>query len=219
MIKVLVVDDHKIVRDGIAALLKHNKNIKLVGDCKDGNEVIPFMDKHDVDVVLMDIMMEDVNGIEATKMIFDKYPETKVLTLSMNNDYDYIHEMLKVGANGYILKNTSGEDLVKAIETVAEDKPYFSPEVTDIVMNNYMQPESTRKKTSKNKELADLLTKREIEVLQLIAQEFTNVEIAEKLFISRRTVDTHRRNLLQKLGVKNSIGLIRFAYSNGLIED
>jgi DNA-binding NarL/FixJ family response regulator len=219
MIKVLVVDDHKIVRDGIAALLKESKNIKLAGDCKDGNEVLGFLATHDVDVILMDILMEDVNGIEATKMVFEKYPDIKVLTLSMNKDYDYIQEMLKVGANGYILKNTSGDDLVKAIETVAEGKPYFSPEVTDVVMNNYMTPESKRNKTSKNKDIAAQLTNREIEVLQLIAQEMTNNEIAEKLFISRRTVDTHRRNLLQKLGVKNSIGLIRFAYNNGLIED
>lgn len=219
MIKVLLVDDHMIVRDGIAALLNDAKNIKLVGDCKDGSEVLGFLGDNPVDVILMDIMMDSINGIEASKMVLDKYPEIKILTLSMNNDYDYIQEMLKVGAAGYILKNTGGADLISAIETIASGKPYFSPEVTDIVMNNYMNPADQKKSSNKSPELVKQLTKREIEILELIAQEFTNVEIAERLFISRRTVDTHRRNLLQKLAVKNSIGLIRFAYSNGLIKD
>lgn len=219
MIKVLIVDDHKIVRDGIKALLQNTKNIQWVGDCKDGSEVVGFLNNKVVDVILMDIMMETINGIEASKIVLEKYPDIRILALSMNNEYDYIQEMLKVGAAGYILKNSSYEDLVTAIETVATGKPYFSPEVTDIVMNKYMHQGKKTKSTSKNQSLVDQLTKRELEILELIAQELTNIEIAEKLFISRRTVDTHRRNLLQKIGVKNSIGLIRFAYSNGLISD
>lgn len=219
MIKVLIVDDHKIVRDGIKALLQNTKNIQWVGDCKDGSEVVGFLNKKTADVILMDIMMETINGIEASKIVIEKYPDIRILALSMNNEYDYIQEMLKVGAAGYILKNSSYEELITAIETVATGKPYFSPEVTDIVMNKYMHPGNKTKSTSKNKTLVDQLTNRELEVLELIAQELTNNEIAEKLFISRRTVDTHRRNLLQKIGVKNSIGLIRFAYSNGLISD
>jgi DNA-binding NarL/FixJ family response regulator len=219
MIKVLIVDDHKIVRDGIKALLQNIKNIQWVGDCKDGSEVVGFLNKKIADVILMDIMMETINGIEASKIVLEKFPNIRILALSMNNEYDYIQEMLKVGAAGYILKNSSSEELITAIETVATGKPYFSPEVTDIVMNKYMNQGKKTKSTSKNQSLADQLTKRELEVLELIAQELTNIEISEKLFISRRTVDTHRRNLLQKIGVKNSIGLIRFAYSNGLISD
>lgn len=219
MIKVLLVDDHKIVRDGIAALLENEKNIKLVGECTDGSEVLGFLADNKVDVILMDIMMKNLNGIETSKLVLEKYPDIKILTLSMNQDYDYIQEMLKLGAAGYILKNTGAEELLNAIKIVAEGKPYFSPEVTDVVMNKYMNKSEERTPTGKNPGLVAELTNREIEVLQLIAQEYTNVEIAEKLFISRRTVDTHRRNLLQKLGAKNSIGLIRFAYNNGLIKD
>ena len=219
MIKVLLVDDHKIVRDGIGALIKSNKDIKLSGECTDGSEVMGFLANESVDVILMDIMMPNINGIEAGKMVMEKYPDMRILTLSMNNDFDYIQEMLKLGAAGYILKNTGGAELLTAIKTVAAGKPYFSPEVTDVVMNKHMNKNESTKQSGKNTALLEQLTKREIEILKLIAQELTNVEIAEKLFISRRTVDTHRRNLLQKLGAKNSIGLIRFAYSNGLIKD
>ena len=219
MIKVLLVDDHKIVRDGIAALLNGEKNIKLVGECTDGSEVMGFLSNHSTDVILMDIMMEKLNGIDTSRLVLEKYPEIRILTLSMNQDYDYIQEMLKIGAAGYILKNTGAEELLHAIKVVAEGKPYFSPEVTDVVMNKYMNKSEPKNSIGKNPGLVEELTKREIEVLQLIAQEYTNIEIAEKLYISRRTVDTHRRNLLQKLGAKNSIGLIRFAYNNGLIKD
>jgi len=220
MIKVLLVDDHKIVRDGIGALIKSNKDIRLIGECTDGSEVMGFLANEKVDVILLDIMMPNINGIEAGKMVMEKYPDMRILTLSMNNDFDYIQEMLKLGAAGYILKNTGGAELLKAIKTVAEGKPYFSHEVTDVVMNKHMHnKESESKDKSKDPELVNQLTKREIEILKLIAQEMTNIEIGEKLFISRRTVDTHRRNLLQKLGAKNAIGLIRFAYSNGLIKD
>ncbi|MEA1874033.1 MAG: response regulator transcription factor [Bacteroidota bacterium] len=219
MIKVLLVDDHKIVRDGITALLKSEKTIKLVGECTDGSEVMGFLASNKVDVILMDIMMPNINGIEAGKMVMEKYTDMRILTLSMNNDFDYIQEMLEISAAGYILKNTGGAELIKAIKTVAEGKPYFSPEVTDIVMNKHMNKQKTKKTTRKNSELLEQLTNREVEILKLIAQELTNIEIGEQLFISHRTVDTHRRNLLQKLGAKNSIGLIRFAYSTGLITD
>lgn len=223
MIKVLLVDDHKIVRDGISALLKEEKKFKLVGECTDGSEVMGFLATTNdaVDVILMDIMMPNTNGLDTSKLVLEKYPEMRILALSMNKDFEYIQEMLKIGAAGYILKNTGGPELISAISTVAEGKPYFSPEVTDVVMNKHMHTSEggSPKRNGKNEALLNELTKREIEILKLIAQELTNVEIADKLYISRRTVDTHRRNLLQKLGAKNSIGLIRFAYSNGLIED
>jgi DNA-binding NarL/FixJ family response regulator len=219
MTKVLIVDDHKIVRDGIAALISSEQNISLVGQCTDGSEVVEFLKHHDTEVILMDIMMPNMNGIEATKLAMKEFPDLKILCLSMNNEYNYIQEMLNAGAAGYILKNTGADDLLTAIKTVAEGKHYFSPEVTDIVINKHISGNKPDAKAEENAKLLQSLTNREIEVLKLIAQEMTNVEIADKLFISRRTVDTHRQNLLQKIGTKNSIGLVRFAYSNGLIED
>lgn len=217
MIKVLIVDDHKIVRDGISALLKQSKDINFTGECTDGSEVMGFLTNNKVDVILMDIAMHNTNGVEASKMVKEKYPDIRILALSMNDDFEYINEMMKVGVEGYCLKNTSGEELEKAIRVINDGNHYYSQEVTNIVMTSHMQTGKKTKKTP-DKHLVEQLTKREIEILQLIAQEYTNVEIAEKLFISRRTVDTHRRNLLQKIGVKNSIGLIRFAYTNGLLE-
>jgi DNA-binding NarL/FixJ family response regulator len=216
MIQVLIVDDHQILRDGIKALLHKAKTIKVIGEINDGSKVLDFISTNKPDVILMDILMKEVDGIQATQLIKSKYPEIKILALSMNNQYSYIESMLKAGASGYILKNTGGDELVHAITMVFEGKTYFSEEVTGIVMKSYLEPEPIKKS---DKDLLNQLTKREIEILKLIAQEFTNQEIADKLFISKRTVDTHRRNLLQKIEVKNSIGLIRFAYNNGLIED
>jgi DNA-binding NarL/FixJ family response regulator len=217
MIKVLIVDDHKILRDGIKALLKGNKEITVVGECEDGNQVLQFLNDTPTDVVLMDIMMENVNGIETTRLLKEYYPDVKVIAVSMHNDYSYIQRMLEAGANGYVLKNTSSNEMVTAIIRVFEGKTFFTQDVTDIVMKNHMTSDEDKRKMP-DAELIKSLTRREIDVLKLIADEYTNNEIAEKLFISRRTVDTHRRNLLQKIGAKNSIGLIRFAYSTGLID-
>jgi len=217
MISVLIVDDHKILRDGISAILQTNRDIKVSGECEDGNDVLNFLKSHKVDVILMDIMMPKMNGIDCTKIVKSKHPEIKILAISMHNESNYIQSMMEVGANGYILKNTSGEEMYKAIKTIHEGKSYFASEVTDSIMNSYLHPTKDNKK--KNKLTIDVdLTEREVDVLKLITEEYTNKEIGEQLNISNRTVDTHRRNLLRKIGAKNSIGLIRFAYNSGLID-
>ncbi|MDA3911074.1 MAG: response regulator transcription factor [Bacteroidales bacterium] len=217
MISVLIVDDHKILRDGISAIFKTDSDIEIVGECEDGSEVLGFLKSNKVDVILMDIMMPKMNGIDCTKLVKSEYPKIKILAMTMHNESSYIHAMLEVGANGYILKNTSGDEMHKAILRVFEGKPYFASEVTDVIMNSYLQP--TKSKENKNKITMDVdLTKRELDILKLITEEYTNKEIGEQLNISSRTVDTHRRNLLRKIGAKNSIGLIRFAYNSGLID-
>lgn len=217
MINVLLVDDHKIIRDGIKALLATTDSINIVGECDDGVQVLPFLRDHEVDVVLMDINMPKLNGIETTALVTEKYPKVKVLALTMHNEEGYISKILKTGAMGYILKNTGKPELVNAIEKVHESSSYFSDEVASIMMNKYMK--NTKPKTTPIGMVSVTdLTKREIEILALIANELTNIEIGEKLFISPRTVDTHRRNLLQKLGVKNTAGLVKFAIHNGIVE-
>jgi DNA-binding NarL/FixJ family response regulator len=217
MISVLIVDDHKILRDGISAIFDKDSKIKIAGECNDGTEVLDFLKKNKVDVILMDIMMPKMNGIDCTKLVKSEYPEIKVLAMTMHNESSYIQAMLEVGANGYILKNTSGEEMHKAILMLNEGKSYFTNEVTDVVMNSYLHPETNKAKN--NKIALDIdLTKREVDILKLITEEYTNKEIGEQLNISSRTVDTHRRNLLRKIGAKNSIGLIRYAYNSGLIE-
>jgi len=216
MINVLIVDDHKILRDGIKAILHGNKNIHIVGECEDGILVIDFVEKHKVDVILMDIKMPQQNGIETTKKILKKYPNIKILALSMHNEEAYIINMLKAGASGYILKNTGEIELLEAINKVFAGEIYYSLEVANVVMSKYVN--SSLKAKSTNFEISvDDLTKREKEIIVHIASELTNQQISEKLFISPRTVDTHRRNLLQKLGVKNTAGLVKFAMSNNML--
>lgn len=218
MIKILLVDDHKIIRDGMKALLFGNSDIEIVGECNDGDEVLPFLEKNEVDVIIMDINMPVLNGIDATTKIIEKYPEMKILALSMHNEEGYISKILKAGAMGYVLKNTGKKELIEAISKVYENGNYFSDEVATIMMSKYMKNNNSRQKQPRSLARVENLTKREVEILSLIAEEMTNVEIGDKLFISPRTVDTHRRNLLQKLGVKNTAGLVKFAMQNGLLD-
>lgn len=217
MIKILLVDDHKIIRDGIKAMLSDAENIEIVGECEDGALVLPFLDKNKVDVIFMDVSMPDQNGIETTKQVIEKYPDAKVIALTMHNQESYITKMLKVGAVGYVLKNTGCDDLLNAIKSVSSGQSYFSRDVSEIMMSKFM------KKPTDNYVNPDMistedLTTREKEIIKLISDELTNNEIAKKLFISPRTVDTHRRNLLQKLGVKNTAGLVKFAMNNNLLD-
>lgn len=222
MIKILLVDDHKIIRDGIKALIQSEPNIHIIGECSDGVEVVPFLEKNDVDVVLMDINMPKMNGIETTSFVSEKFPNVGVLALTMHDEEGYISKVLKAGALGYVLKHLGKSELIKAIIKVANKENYFSDDVAAIMMSKYMKSGSTSsnpplKKVSNSLISIDELTKREIEILSLISEEMTNNEIGEKLFISPRTVDTHRRNLLQKLGVKNTAGLVKFAVQNDLV--
>lgn len=216
MINVLIVDDHKILRDGIKAILSGNKNINIIGECSDGAEVADFIEGKSIDVVLMDIKMPKQNGIETTKQLLKINPNLKVLTLSMHNEETYIVNMLKAGASGYILKNTGETELFEAINKVYNGEIFYSLEVANVMMSKYMN--NVTKSKSTNFEISvDDLTRREKEIIVHIANELTNQEIAERLFISPRTVDTHRRNLLQKLGVKNTAGLVKFAMSHNML--
>jgi len=212
-IRILIADDHKIFRDGIRALLDKEKHISVVGDVANAGEVIDFLEKNEADVILMDIDMGKTDGIDATFILKKKYPEVNVLALSMYGEHNYILKMIEAGANGYILKNAGKEELLTAINSVAAGGSYFSREVSLRLFENINKLHKT---TSSNSEIP--LTNREIEILKLIAQEFSNSEIADKLFISIRTVDTHRRNLIEKLGVKNTAVLVKYAIKKGLIE-
>jgi len=216
MIKVLLVEDHKILRDGLKAALSGNKEVKVIGECEDGNLVMEFLEKNEVDVIMMDIKMPIMGGIETTQQVNEKYPNIKILALSMYNEEAYIMKIFKAGASGYILKNTSIAEMIEGIKKVYAGEIFYSLEVANIMVSKYMN--KTIKAKSKNTSITiDDLTKREKEIIKLISNEFTNQEIADKLFISARTVDTHRRNLLQKLGVKNTAGLVKFAMINEML--
>jgi DNA-binding NarL/FixJ family response regulator len=212
-IKVIITDDHKIIRVGLRGLLDRETEIEVVGEAESAADTLALLARTPVDVVLMDIDLGDTDGIQATRMIKEQHPDIHVLGLTMHEETDYIVKMLEAGASGYLLKNAGREELLSAIHTVAKGDSYFSQKVSTTLLQALTHPKaSTEKKTFQTP-----LSEREIEVLRLIAQEYSNGEIAEKLFISIRTVDTHRRNLLEKLQVKNTVGLVKYALDKGII--
>lgn len=213
LIKILLVDDHTLIRDAIRAHLS-GENYQIVAEASNGKEAIEMIEKAQPDIVFMDINMPGQDGISTTREIKKKYPELEVIALSMLQESQYIRQMFEAGAKGYLLKNCSEEDLKQAIDHVLEGKVYYSPEVSDSLIQGFVQP----RQSGAGGSVRVKLTNREKEVLSLIAQEYSNREIAEKLFISIRTVDAHRRNLLEKTGSKNAAGLTLFALKMGLID-
>jgi DNA-binding NarL/FixJ family response regulator len=209
-IRLLLADDHGIIRDGIKLMLNKTPEFEIITEASNGQEVLDYLKKNpkSIDVVLMDINMPIMNGIEATQVITDKYRNINVLALTMHIEETYISNMLKAGALGYILKESNKTDLIEAVKSVASGKKYYSNEVSVTLINSLMTGSQ-----NKDKELSE----RELEVLTYIASGNTNNEIGEKLFISGRTVETHRRNILSKLDVKNTAEMIKYAIKNNLV--
>ncbi|MBE7441123.1 MAG: response regulator transcription factor [Flavobacteriales bacterium] len=209
-IKILIADDHTIIRNGLKLMLDKNSKFKIVGDVNSGSAAIDFIEKNSnqVDIVLMDIDMPGMNGIEATKILTSKHPHIKVLALTMHKEEKFINDMINAGALSYILKETDIPELVQAIENTALEKKYYSNEVSMSLINALMK---------KGTDNGHDLSKRELDVLKLIASGMTNKEAGEKLFISARTVESHRRNILDKLDFKNTSEMIRYAIENDLI--
>jgi len=207
MIRVFIVDDHPVVIEGIHSLLKNEKDIAWVGQAMNAQSCIGFFVNNTADVVLMDISLPGMDGIELCAVMKEKYPGIFILGLSTFNQGVYIKKMMENGASGYILKNSSKEELIKAIHAVSGGDIFFGGEVGQVL--------AEYQKSSKSE--LPLLTSREKEVLELIAEGYTNPQIAEKIFLSQFTVDSHRKNLLAKLNVKNTASLIKFAVENKLI--
>lgn len=215
-IKVLLADDHKIIRIGLRGIVEREEDMEVVGEAESGSEVLDTLQKTVTDVVLMDIDMGRSNGTETTRKVRAMFPDVRVLALTMHEEAEHIIYMLEAGASGYLLKNVGRDELLSAIRTVVQGNSYFSHTVSATLLKAITdlksKPSSASKQTS-----GSPLSDREIEVLKLIAQEHSNGEIAEKLFISIRTVDTHRRNILEKLQVKNTAGLVKYAIEKALI--
>lgn len=211
-IDIIIADDHRIFREGVRALLEREAQFNVIGEAASAEELMAMLTEKQPCVVLMDIDMGESNGIDATEQIRKVYPEVEVLALSMHSESNYIVRMLDVGAKGYILKNTGREEMAAAIRTVAAGDSYFSSKVSTQLLAHLNQ-------RNKKPKTEVPLTPRELEILRLIASEYSNPEIAEKLFISVRTVDTHRRNLLEKLNLKNTAGLVKYAIKQGLLDD
>lgn len=211
-IRIALADDHKIVRDGIKTLLESQPEITVVAEASNGKEILEKVDENGIDLVIMDINMPEMDGITATKGLKEKHPNVKVLALTMSNDDLHVRQMIQAGASGYIMKSAGRKELKSAIETIMGGKHYFSDEATHSIMMDLVKGKG--KSTAPE---AVHITDRELEILELIVQEYTNQEIAEKLFISSRTVDAHRRNLLQKTGARNTAGLVKYAFQHNLI--
>jgi len=210
-IKIMLADDHQLIVDGLKSLLKNTHDIIVVCEANNGRDALRLLEIVQVDVVLMDIDMPVMNGIDALKMIKKGSSGAKVIILSMHQEAGMIKNLMAIGADGYVLKNSTQEELIIAIRKVAQGQPFFSPEVTLSLLN---LPQNT---PFASKHQMELLTTRETEIIRLIAEGFSNKEIGAKLFISHRTVDTHRTNLMKKLNTNNIAGLISYALKNGII--
>ena len=213
-IKLIIADDHEIFRDGFKLMLSKFPEIKLVGEAANGRELLELIEKENPDVILTDIKMPVMDGIEATKKIAALYPDKGVIGLSMYDDDELIIEMLEAGAKGYLIKNAGKDQIIEAIKTVYNDEPYYcrttSNKLTQMIAKSRFNP---YKKTEKAE-----FSEREKEIIDCICDEMTNKEIGDKLFISVRTVEGHRLKILEKMNVKNTVGLVVYAIKNGIVK-
>jgi DNA-binding NarL/FixJ family response regulator len=213
-IKLVIADDHEIFRDGFKLMLSKFPEIMLVGEAANGRELMELIEKENPDVILTDIKMPVMDGIEATKKIAELYPDKGIIGLSMYDDDELIIEMLEAGAKGYLIKNAGKDQIIEAIKTVYNDEPYYckttSHKLTQMIAKSRFNP---YKKTEKAE-----FSEREKEIIACICDEMTNKEIGDKLFISVRTVEGHRLKILEKMNVKNTVGLVVYAIKNGIVK-
>lgn len=205
--KIFIVDDHPMVVEGLNSLLNQLENLEVAGSVSNAFDAIPFLKKNPIDVILLDINLPDISGIDLCKKIHKEFPQIRIIGISTFSERSYISRMIENGASGYLIKSASKEEIAEAIDTVLNDKMYLS-----VSMEHIAKPLSILSSGP-----IPALTKREKEILQLISEGLTNNQIAEKLFISPLTVDSHRKNLLTKLNANNTASLVRVAIENGLI--
>jgi DNA-binding NarL/FixJ family response regulator len=215
IIKTMLADDHTIVREGLRALLLADKGIEVVGEAKNGREAVEMALALRPDVLVMDIAMPLLNGLEATRQILIEAPATKVLILSAHSDDAYIDRVLSVGAVGFLIKQTSAQILAKAIHEVMAGNAFYSPQVSKRLQEGYHRPERNGALIAKK---ATGLTSRELEVIQLVAEGQANKQVASELKISIKTVEKHRQHLMDKLNIHDTAGLTRYAIAHGIIE-
>jgi DNA-binding NarL/FixJ family response regulator len=213
MIKIAIVDDHNIFVDGVKSILEDVDGIHCIFTASNSEDLYKAIEIEVPDIILMDIGLGKESGIDITTEITLKYPNIKVLALSMHQEENYIIKMLEAGAKGYLLKDAGAEEMINAIRSIFKGNTHYSNHVGNTLLNYVTH---NRKKESKTDEIK--LTKREVEILRFICKEYSNPEIASELYISIRTVDTHRRNLLEKLNAKNTVGLVKYAIKNNLID-
>lgn len=211
-ITILVVDDHKILRQGLRTLLAREADMEVVAEAEDGRDAVRLVRELSPQVVIMDVGMPDLNGIEATRQILQESPETKIIALSMHSDRRFVTNMIKAGASGYLLKDSAFEELATAIRVVMARKTYLSHEIAHVVVKDYVQGGGSKDDLS----VFSVLSPREREVLQLMAEGKTNRLIAEALNVSLKTIETHRQQIMNKLEIHNIVELTKYAIREGL---
>jgi len=211
-ILVLIVDDHKILREGLKSLLNQNSDIQAIGEAENGKDAIALCKNLKPNIVLMDLDMPILNGIEATKIIKKDFPQSRVIILSMFPDHEYVKSALNAGAKGFLVKDTAADDLIQAVRVVNDGKVFFSPSISQVIVESMYTADDSRLKE-------EVLTSREKEILQLVAEGKPSKQISELLFISKSTVNKHRENIMKKLNIHDIVGLIRYAIKKGIISD
>src|SRR5579863_2037929 len=214
-IHILLADDHTILRAGLKMMLNAQPDMEVVGEAQDGNHAISEARRLQPDIVLMDITMPDIDGIEATRQIKKMQPEVKVLVLTMHENDEYVFQALRAGASGYILKEAADTELITALHVLRSGQFYLSPSAQSVIVGDYLQ----RVHTGEEKDSYNNLTEREKEILKLVAEGYTNNQIAERLVISPKTVDTHRTHVMDKLNLHSRAELVKYAMRRGLLED
>jgi DNA-binding NarL/FixJ family response regulator len=211
-IKVIIVDDHQLIRDGLRALLSGINDIEIEAEAGSAEELLQKLWSIHADIALIDISLPGISGIKLTEQLSGSYPGLKVLILSMHLNEEYISGALKAGASGYLAKNTTRDELIAAIHAVAEGKKYLGREVSEVITSGYVRSIGINNASEK-----ESLSKREVEILKLIAEGLGNKEISEKLFISIRTVESHKNHIMQKLGFRSVVEMVRYAIKKGII--
>ena len=213
---VIIADDHTIVRDGIKALLSEQEDIVIIGEASNGSELFRLLSQTTADIILLDISMPDLSGIEICERLRTDFPQIKVLFLSMYTTEEYIFNAIKAGAHGYLPKNISQPELLEAIRSISQGREYFNETISNIILKSYIN--KAKNAETENDIREHSLSKRELEVLRLFAEGFSNSEIGTRLFISPRTVESHKNHIMQKINLKSPVDLIKFAIKNHIVE-
>ncbi|TSA27940.1 MAG: DNA-binding response regulator [Bacteroidetes bacterium] len=213
---IFLVDDHQLVRDGIKALLAGIPDIRIIGEANNGNELLTIIDAKHPDIILMDISLPDISGIELTRMLNRSHPEIRVLILSMYTHEDFVFNAMKAGARGYLPKNTSRQELLDAIYAIREGHEFFSESISKVILKSFLRQATQSEGSTEGS--PQLLTIREQEILKLFAEGYNNKEIGHRLAISIRTVESHKNHIVKKLGLKSTVEMVKFAIKNKIVE-
>jgi DNA-binding NarL/FixJ family response regulator len=218
--RILIADDHDVVRSGLKMLLRSRGEFSIVAEAADGEEAVRLVEKHRPDVAILDISMPKLDGIEATRLMKLNHPSLKILILTVHEDEEYAVQVLRAGASGYLLKNAGKKEIFDAIRSVISGGRYFSPGISNLIVDGFVKrsAEGGPRVPTERETAPSVLTPRETEVLRYIARGYTNREIADALCLSFRTINTHRANLMQKLDIHDTAGLVRHAITTGIVK-